>query len=204
MIQIDDKLISSEVVEELFACDISRCKGACCVEGDLGAPLEDEELAILEEIYPKVKPFLRKAGIRAIEQQGTWVRDFTQSHSTPLVEGRECAYVTFSPEGVALCGIEQAWQAGKIDFQKPISCHLYPIRTSKHRDFEALNYDRWDICSPACKLGRTEGIRVYEFVKGALIRRYGEAFYEELDGVVKAWLADRQQASSGSESDDQE
>lgn len=195
MIQIDNKLISSEVIEELFACDVSRCKGACCVEGDLGAPLEPEERAILEEIYPKVKPFLRRAGIRAIEQQGTWVRDFTQSDSTPLVEGRECAYVTFSPEGIALCGIEQAWQAGEIDFQKPISCHLYPVRVSKHRDLEALNYDRWDICAPACQAGRQQGTRVYAFVKDALIRKYGEAFYAELDEIVQGWLAERQKAA---------
>lgn len=200
MIQIDDKLISSEVVAELFACDLARCKGACCVEGDLGAPLEDAELAILEEIYPKVKPYLRKAGQRAIEQQGTWVRDFTQSHSTPLVEGRECAYATFTPEGIALCGIEQAWQAGEIAFQKPISCHLYPIRVTKTRDFEAINYDRWDICSPACQSGRQRGLRVFTFVKDALIRKYGEAFYAELEAVAADMLNTHQEPASGEES----
>lgn len=185
LIQIEDKLISSEVTEELFHCDIAACKGACCVEGELGAPLSEEELNILEEIYEEVKPFLNEKGIKAIEEQGTSVLDFTNAYSTPLVKGRECAYTTFDDKGVAMCGIEQAWAAGATHFRKPISCHLYPIRVKKYEHFEALNYDRWSICSDACSLGKKKGIPVYEFAKDALIRAYGEEFYQVLDSLVK-------------------
>lgn len=188
MIQIEDKLVSGELKDEFFACDVLRCKGACCVEGDLGAPLEKKELLILDEVYESVKPYLREAGIQAIEAQGRYVLDFTGSYSTPLVEGQECAYVTFSPDGIALCGIEQAWHDGKIAFQKPVSCHLYPVRISSYATFEALNYDQWDICSAACSKGASGGIRVYEFVKDALIRKYGEDFYQELDAIIKEQL----------------
>ena len=184
LIQIEDKLISSEVTEELFHCDIEACKGACCVEGELGAPLNDEELDILEKIYEEVKPFLNETGIKAIEEQGTSVLDFTNAYSTPLVNGRECAYTTFDDKGVAMCGIEQAWAAGATTFRKPISCHLYPIRVKKYEHFEALNYDRWSICSAACSLGKKKGTPVYEFAKDALVRAYGEEFYEVLDAMV--------------------
>ncbi|MDX2247381.1 MAG: DUF3109 family protein [Bacteroidia bacterium] len=185
MIQIEDKLVSGEVLDELFACDILRCKGACCVEGDLGAPLEDDELSILAEIFDQVEPFLRPEGKRAIAEQGTSVADFTGGYSTPLVNDRECAYVTYTPDRIALCGIEQAYEAGKINFRKPISCHLYPIRISQSRYHEVLNYDRWDICAAACVKGKNNGIRVFEFVKDALIRKYGEDFFASLKAVAE-------------------
>ncbi len=185
IIQIDDKLISAEVTEELFHCDIVACKGACCVDGDLGAPLEHSELAILDEIYPLVKPYLRPEGIQSIEEQGTSVFDYTHAYSTPLVRGRECAYVTFGAQGIAKCGIEQAWEEGKVEFRKPVSCHLYPIRITEYQDVEVLNYDRWDICGPACSLGAKKGIPVYRFVKDALIRKYGELFYDTLETIVQ-------------------
>ncbi len=189
-IQIDDKLISGELIDEMFHCDIAVCKGACCVEGDLGAPLEDRELGILDEIYPEVRPYLRKEGIEAIEEQGVAVLDFTHAYSTPLVKGKECAYVTFDHKGVASCGIEQAWEDGKIDFRKPVSCHLYPVRIKEYDEFDALNYDRWSICSAACSLGEKKGIPVYEFVKDALIRKYGQAFYDTLEAVIEQKLAE--------------
>lgn len=185
MVIIDDVLVSPAVVEECFACDILKCKGACCIEGELGAPLEKSELQILDEIYEEVKPYLREKGRQAISDQGTYVFDFTGDYSTPLIDGGECAYVTFSESGIAMCGIEQAWHDGKIDFQKPISCHLYPVRIVKSKKLEALNYDRWEICSAACHKGAASQTHVYEFVKDALIRKYGEAFYEVLDKAVK-------------------
>ncbi|MBX7241347.1 MAG: DUF3109 family protein [Bacteroidia bacterium] len=183
---IEDKLVSGEVTEELFACDLSKCKGACCVQGDLGAPLEKSELKILEEIYPEVEPYLREEGKFAILDQGTSVYDTTGNYSTPLVNGRECAYVVFDKNKVALCGIENAYFDGKISFRKPVSCHLYPIRIKKTKQMEAVNYERWDVCSEACVRGAKEGIKVYEFVKDALIRKYGQNFYDELDALVKA------------------
>lgn len=185
MINLDGKIIHADLKDEMFACDVAKCKGACCVEGDLGAPLEDDELQVLEDIFEQVKPYMRKPGLKAIEDQGLYVLDFTNHYSTPLVNGRECAYVNFTSDGIALCAIEQAYEAGDIDFKKPISCHLYPVRISHTKMGEALNYDRWSICSAACSKGEADGTRVYEFVKDALIRKYGEAFYEELHALVQ-------------------
>lgn len=186
LLLIDDKVISEEVVSERFACDLSRCKGACCVEGELGAPLEISELEILRRIEDKVKPYLTPKGKRAIEEQGPYVLDITGDYSTPLVSaGKECAYTVFNENGIALCAIEKAYREGVIDFQKPISCHLYPIRVHQGRKLEALNYDEWSICKPACASGKIRGIRVYEFVKDAIIRKYGVDFYEALDQAVK-------------------
>ncbi|MEL6592587.1 MAG: DUF3109 family protein [Bacteroidota bacterium] len=184
VVQVGNKLVSGEVIEEAFACDLMKCKGACCVEGDLGAPLEREELEIMDQIYEEVEPYMREEGKRVVQEQGKYVLDFTREYSTPLVEGRECAYVTFNEQGLALCAIEQAWADGKIDFQKPVSCHLYPIRITAYKDFDAINYDRWSICADACNKGEASGIRVFEFTKSALIRKYGQEFYDALVAIV--------------------
>lgn len=184
MIIIQDKIISDELIEEQFLCNLDACKGACCWEGDAGAPLEKSELAILENIYPVVSSYLSPAGRDAIEQQGLYLTDPEDGHySTPLIDNAPCAYMTLDSSGKAQCGIEQAWQAGDIAFRKPISCHLYPIRVTNNpkSTFEALNYDRWDICSAACTKGEAAQLPVYRFVKEALIRKYGIEFYDELD-----------------------
>ncbi len=188
MIIVQDKLVSDELVEEQFICNLSACKGACCWEGDSGAPLEAAELPILDSIFEKVKPFLSPAGIQTIEQQGTYVWfDEAEEYGTPLVDNGPCAYMTLGAGGTAQCGIEAAYRAGVIDFQKPISCHLYPIRVEKNEElgFEALNYHRWDICSAACELGRKEQMPVYRFLRDAIVRKYGQEFYEELDGAAE-------------------
>jgi hypothetical protein len=188
MIQIDDKLISEEIFSEEFVCNLSKCKGACCVEGDIGAPLEKEEATILDEIYPKIKPYLTEAGIKAIEAQGTWVIDPNDGDFvTPMVENKECVYVTFDKNGITKCGIEKAYEDGAIDWQKPISCHLYPIRAQKYSTFEALNYHEWSICSDACALGKELEMPVYKFLKTPLIRKYGEAFYSTLSDAAEEW-----------------
>jgi hypothetical protein len=188
MIIVQDKLVSDDVVEQQFICNLSACKGACCWEGDFGAPLEKAELAILESIQEKVRPFLSPAGIAAIEAEGPykWFAGM-EDHGTTLIDGGPCAYMTYDALGIAQCGIEMAWRAGEIEFQKPISCHLYPIRVSKyeHFDSEALNYDRWDICSAACQLGEKEQVPVYQFLKAAIVRKYGQDFYDELDGAAQ-------------------
>lgn len=184
MLIIQGILVSDEIVEEAFVCNLDACKGACCWEGDYGAPLEESELAILKEISPKIESFLSEAGKSVIAESGPVVYyEEAGFWGTALVEGGACAFLTFDEKGIAHCGIEQAWQAGVIDFRKPISCHLYPVRVKKnpHADFEALNYDRWDICSAACVLGKQLKVPVYRFVREALIRKYGAAFYEELD-----------------------
>lgn len=190
MLLIQEILVSDEVVQSHFVCNLEACKGACCWEGDYGAPLESDELPILERIYPLIQDFLTPEGRLAIELQGTAV--FNEDHeiyATPLIDGGPCAYMTKDAAGVAQCGIEQAKQAGVIDFQKPVSCHLYPIRvsTSDIPGFEALNYDRWDICSAACTLGKKLKVPIYQFVKAALIRKYGEAFYAELDAAAQEY-----------------
>ncbi len=187
MIIVQDKLVSDDVVELQFVCNLTACKGACCWEGDFGAPLEAAELPVLDSIFEQVKPFLSPAGVAAIEAQGKYVRgEDPDDWATTLIDNGPCAYMTLDATGTAKCGIEQAWKAGAIDFQKPISCHLYPIRVEKNEElgFEALNYHEWHICSAACTLGKKEQVPVYQFLKDAIIRKYGPEFYEELDGAA--------------------
>ena len=187
MIQIDDKLISEDLFSEEFVCNLAKCKGICCVEGDAGAPLEEDETKILDEIYPKIKPYLRPEGIQAIEEQGTYTLDFEGDLVTPLVNNTECAYVIFDEKGYTKCAIEKAYEDGVIDWQKPISCHLYPIRITEYSNFSAINYHEWDICSDACTLGKELGVKVYQFLKKPLIRKYGEEFYQTLSEAAEEW-----------------
>lgn len=188
MFIVQDKLISDDLIEEKFLCNLNACKGACCVEGDYGAPLDREELKTLETIYDVVAPFLTEAGKKAIAQQGhyVWVEE-DQTHATPLLGDGACVYMTTDTLGIRRCGIEQAFRAGATDFYKPISCHLYPIRVEKNEKtgFEALNYDEWDICSAACTAGKKADLAVYKFVKDALVRKYGADFYDELDSLAQ-------------------
>lgn len=184
MFQIGKTIVSEDILEKDFVCNLSACKGACCVDGDSGAPLLDQETLILEEVYPKIKHLLRPEGIAAIEAQGTWVIDKDNEKGTPLIENKDCAYVIFDGQ-TALCGIEQAYNQGLISWKKPVSCHLYPVRVKDFTEFAAVNYDRWDICSPACSLGKELQVPVYKFVKEALIRRFGADWYAELEKVAE-------------------
>ena len=187
MIQIDDKLISEDLFSEEFVCNLAKCKGICCVDGDAGAPLDEDETKILDEIYPKIKSYLRPEGIQAIEEQGTYTLDFEGDLVTPLVNNAECAYVIFDEKGYIKCAIEKAYEDGVIDWQKPISCHLYPIRITEYSNFSAINYHEWDICSDACTLGKELGVKVYQFLKKPLIRKYGEEFYQTLSEAAEEW-----------------
>jgi hypothetical protein len=184
MITIDNTVISEDIADKFFVCDLAKCKGACCVEGDGGAPVEQNEVMILKSIYKKVKPYLSKQGQEAIEEQGTYIREQDGTYSTPLIGGKECAYSLYD-KGILKCGIEQAYYAKKIDWKKPISCHLYPIRITKYEHYDALNYDRWNICSPACSNGRELGVPIYQFLKEPLIRKYGEDWYKTLTLKIK-------------------
>jgi Protein of unknown function (DUF3109) len=179
MIVIDHTVISDDVADQYFVCELSKCKGACCVEGDAGAPLEQNELDILEDIYPEVKPYLSAEGRKVIENDWVYVMDDNEP-VTPTIGGRECAYAIYDKKGILKCGIEQAYLDGKITFRKPISCYLYPIRITKYDHYEALNYDRWHICSPACNHGRELGVPIYKFLKDPLTTKYGEKWYSEL------------------------
>jgi hypothetical protein len=184
MIQIGETIVSQVAFEHAFCCDLSKCKGACCVEGDAGAPLLPSEVPILESIQDAIRPFLRHEGLAALEAQGVAVKDHDGEWVTPLVDGRECAYVTFD-QGVAKCGIEQAAAAGAVDWPKPISCHLYPIRVTKYQDFDALNVHHWKVCEPACSLGQELKLPVFRFLQGALVRAYGPAWMEEAEEVYQ-------------------
>jgi Protein of unknown function (DUF3109) len=182
MITIGNTLVSEDIIEKQFVCDLNACKGACCVKGDYGAPLENSELQMLDKIYEKVKPYLRPEGIKAIEKQGKYVLYEKKEWVTPIIKGKECAYTVFDKDGVAKCGIEKAYYDGAVDWKKPVSCHLYPIRITKHRTgMEALNYDRWSICKAACKLGDTLKVPVFKFLKESLTRKYGQEWYKELE-----------------------
>ena len=187
MIQLDDKLISEDIFSEEFVCNLSKCKGICCVEGDAGAPLDQNETEILKEIFPKIKNYLRPEGVAAIEEQGTHVVDVDGDLVTTLVNGGECAYVIFDEKGITKCGIEKAYEDGVIDWQKPISCHLYPIRVQKYSTFTALNYHEWSICSDACALGKDLQVPVYKFLKTPLIRKFGKDFYTMLTEAAEEW-----------------
>ena len=180
MLEIGRAIVSLDVLAKQFACDLGACKGACCEEGDSGAPLEEDELAILEEIYPIVEPYLPEAGRKAIKQQGYSIIDSDGDYVTPLVGNRECAYTIYE-NGVALCGIEKAYFDGKIQWRKPISCHLYPIRISKYTDFDAVNYDKQEICQSARTCGAKLQLPVYKFLKEPLIRKYGQEWYAQLE-----------------------
>lgn len=192
MIEIRKTLVSDELLEEKFVCDLTACKGACCVLGDTGAPLDEEELDILDGIYEDIKPYLSEEGIKALEAQGTFVIEPDGSYSTPLVDGKECAYTVFDERGTALCGIEKAWKAGAVAWKKPISCELYPIRITALKDHEALNYHRWQVCRPACECGSALNVPVYRFLKNALIRKYGEEYFDELE-IAAAYLREQQE-----------
>ena len=185
MIEIGDKIISKEIIEKKFICDLNSCKGACCVEGDSGAPLLKSEIKELQRVYPIVKEYMSDEGIEVVEEKGVFVIDSDNDITTPLVNNKQCAFVC-EKNGISKCSIEQAYNENKIDFKKPISCHLYPIRVTEYEKFDAVNYESIDICSPACELGKQMQMPVYKFLKEPIIRKYGVDFYNELEEVEKA------------------
>ncbi|ANI88739.1 hypothetical protein A9P82_05235 [Arachidicoccus ginsenosidimutans] len=189
MIVIDNILISDEVISEQFVCDLSKCKGGCCEDGDAGAPLEDKELKELENNYEVVKPYMTKSGIAEIEKQGLYVHDRYFGWVTPTIDNKICAYGYRDEKGIIKCAIEQAYNDGKLGWKKPISCHLFPIKIQQSQideDLEYVNYEpREDLCASACKLGKSLKVPAYQFLKEAIVRKYGEAFYESLDATAE-------------------
>ncbi len=189
MVEVENILVHEDVLNEQFVCNLDKCKGECCVAGDAGAPLERQEAAILEEIYPKIKHLLNEKGIAAIEEYGTSVIDVDGDLTTTCVDGhKECAYVLFE-NGITKCAIEKAYEQGLVDWKKPISCHLYPIRITAYPEFDLLNYDRWHICKDACTFGRELKVPVYKFLKEPLIRKYGAEWYRSLEESVRSGLS---------------
>lgn len=189
MIAIENTLISEDLFDKKFVCDLNACKGACCVAGDSGAPLEKEELAILDSVLDKVKPYMVKKGVKAIEKLGAYVIDSDGDYTTTLVsEKAECAFVYFDEKKIAKCAIEKAYEEGKITWKKPISCHLYPIRISQHKGYEAVNYSKWDVCAPACICGSKLDVPVYKFLKEPLIRKFGKGWFKQLEKSAELFL----------------
>ena len=187
MIEIDDKIVSADLLRECFACDLSQCRGICCVEGNAGAPLEAEEHGELEAEYEHYKPCMTSEGIEAIERQGFAVLDEEGDLTTPLVRDAECAYAC-REEGITLCAIEKAWREGRTPFRKPVSCHLYPIRLVKFSNGAVgLNYHRWEVCASARTCGRRLGLPVYKSLREPIVRRFGEEFYKALE-AAEAYL----------------
>jgi len=185
LLEIQDKVVSIDLFEKKFVCDLTACKGACCIEGDAGAPLTFEEVSIMEDDLEKIKPFMRPEGIAAVEETGVFYMDWDNEPVSTLVNEKECAFVTFDDKGTALCAIEQAHKAGKTEFKKPISCHLYPIRVKKYNEFTALNYNEWNICKSACACGDKLDVKVYKFLKEPIVRAFGEEFFTELETIDK-------------------
>lgn len=183
MIVIQDCIISDDIINTQFCCDLQKCKGICCIEGDAGAPLEEEEVGILEDILEDVKPFMTAEGSETVEINGVFDYDMEGDFCTPLINGQECAFLIMDGD-ISKCAIEKAWEEGLIDFQKPISCHLYPIRITQYDDFTALNYHEWDICCDAKVKGKNENLPMYKFLKAPLIRKFGENWYAELEKKI--------------------
>lgn len=179
MIRINDIIFSLDIIGKKFRCNLPRCLGNCCRYGDSGAPLRDDEVDILEEIWPEVKSYIRPEGVEAIEREGTSVIDFEGERVTPLIGNEECAYA-LKKDNIYLCGIEKAFLEGKIPFRKPISCHLFPARVKQFDGFTAVNYQELSICHTAVDTGKKEGVFVYEFLKDPLIRAFGEETYSQL------------------------
>jgi len=176
---IQNVLVSDDLFNEHFCCDLSRCGGLCCVDGDAGAPLEPDEISELEDNYPIFKKYMTPKGIEKVEENGTFDYDMEGSFVTPLLDDESCAFVFFE-DNIAKCAIEKAFLNGEIEFKKPVSCHLYPIRVKILPDYEALNYHRWGVCHSACENGKFLKLPLYQFLKEPLIRKYGELWYSEL------------------------
>ncbi|MDQ3072820.1 MAG: DUF3109 family protein [Bacteroidota bacterium] len=183
MVIYENTLISDDIFEKAFVCDLNSCKGACCIEGDSGAPLREAEIDIIEHDLDAIMPFMEKELVAQVKNEGFWEKDAEGDLVTRCKNGRECVFVTME-DGIYKCSIENAWKAGKTTFRKPVSCHLYPIRLSQVGEYTALNYSHWHICSAACKLGEALQVPVYEFLKDSLISHFGAAWYEELAALA--------------------
>lgn len=189
MFQLGNALVSEALFEQAFTCDVSACKGACCVEGEAGAPLEQDEIKHLKLHWQEVKPYLTLEGIAALEEQGVATQNAFKEWETPLIDGKACAYINYNDKGIAQCGIEQAYRNGETTLQKPISCHLYPVRVKNYSAFVAVNYHQWAICASGCDLGEALKRPLYQFVEKALVRKFGQAWYDGLQRAAQEFVA---------------
>ena len=188
MIEIEDKIISDDLFLKQFVCDLQKCKGACCIEGDSGAPLTNQEAGLIEDNFSTIEPHMRKDGLNAVAKNGVFYIDQDGDQVTTLVKGKECAFVFFDKNNIAKCAIEAAYRKGEINFNKPVSCHLYPIRVKNYEKFQAINVDKWHVCKPACSCGEQLNIPVFKFLKKAIERMWGEDFYKDLEIVNQQYF----------------
>lgn len=191
MIIVGQALVSEDILEKKFECQILSCKGACCVQGDAGAPLDEAELEVIAAEYENVRPFMDAAGLAKVEEVGFHEKDRDGDLVTTCLPGGECVFVVRNAAGIADCAIEKAYFAGNTWFRKPLSCHLYPIRAKKYGEYMALNYHSWNLCSEACRVGEERKIPVYRFLKEALTRKMGPLWYEEFEAVAEVWEAQK-------------
>ena len=194
LVEIGDKIVSSELFSKKFVCDLSKCKGACCVKGTGGAPLKDNEVNEITKNLEKITPYMSNKGIDLVEQGEIYYLDEDDTPATKLIDKKECCFDYFDESNTAKCAIETSYENGDIDFNKPVSCHLYPIRIKDFNEFTAINYEVWDICNPACTLGESLKVPVYKFLKEPLIRVFGQTFYDELEKIEKE-LAEKHQSN---------
>ena len=185
MIPVQNTIVSDDLSEVRFACDLRKCKGACCVAGDAGAPLEEEEISRIEDYIGEIIPYMTERGCKVIRENGVFDYDSNGKFVTPLVNDAECAFTNFD-EDIAYCAIEKAWQSGRIPFRKPVSCHLYPVRIQQYENYDAVNYHKWHICKAALKKGNRKNVILADFVKDALIRKYGREWFDELSQIMSA------------------
>lgn len=191
MFHIGDTIVSLDVLEKEFCCDLDACKGCCCIEGDAGAPLTEKEENKIREILPLLKPLMRKEAREVVEEKGISYLDPTGERVTQIVDGKDCVFARTDQQGWCYCVIEKLFNAGKIDFRKPLSCYLYPIRLTEHPTFTAVEYHRWDICHHARQCGKKLHLPIYKFLKQPLIERFGEDWYNELCLVAEEWRKQR-------------
>lgn len=189
MLQIGDVLVSLDIAQRFFCCDLDACLGECCIEGDAGAPITKVEYEKLKEVLPVVWDDLLPQAKEVIGRQGIGYIDNDGDLVTSIVDGRNCVFTCYAPGGMCLCAIEKAFREGRTDFYKPVSCHLYPARLTDYPGFTAVNYHRWKICKAAEVLGRKKGVRLYQFLKQPLISRFGKDWYAELELACEAYLA---------------
>lgn len=188
MIEIEDVVVSSDVISEKFLCNLEACHGSCCIEGDAGAPVEADEVAELERVLPVIWDDLSPEAQAVIKKQGVVYTDPEGDLVTSIVNNKDCVFTCYDAQGCCSCAIEKAYRAGKCSFYKPISCHLYPIRIGNYGLYTAVNYHRWDVCKAAEILGRKENVAVYQFLKEPLIRKFGEVWYQMLEECAELWL----------------
>ena len=189
MVKIGNTVVSFELFEQYFCCDLAVCKGCCCVEGDAGAPLTKDEVKQLNDILPLIRPFLTEKAKEVIDNQGVSYIDKDGDYVTSIINGKECVFAGFENE-ICFCVLEKAYNQGIISFPKPISCHLYPVRLENFENFTAVNFHRWNLCNSAEKYGKTKKIRAYKFLKNPLIRQFGQDWYAELEQVAETYFAE--------------